>query len=194
MNHSFDPMKGHVETPWFYFLVFLLMAVLCLGLFILSIYSGTPQPKPEDLTTFSVRFQSYEVRLMQKSTCTSLRLYGEEDPRPFVLDFFEGYHEWIPDPAQLCDGNDYQVEAIKHRDFYSIYTITAPDGSPILTYENHEQGYQNSQGTAILILRIFSLLGMIYFILGIRFTRHPEKFPTWMARLYYKKDFLLSVK
>ena len=190
MTRKIDPMNGHVELPWFYFLTFLLMAVLCLGLFLLSIYSGTSQPKPEDLSAFSVRFQSYEVRLMQKSTSTSLRLYGEEDPRPYTLDFFEGYDTWIPDPAQLCDGNAYQVEVIENRDFYSIYTITAPNGTPILTYENHEQGYQNSQGTAILILRIFSLLGMIYFSLGILFTRHPEKYPRWMERLYYKRGIL----
>lgn len=190
MTRKIDPMNGHVELPWFYFLTFLLMAVLCLGLFLLSIYSGMAQPKPEDLSVLPVRFRSYEVTLMQKSTSTSLRLYGEEDPRPYTLDFFEGYRQWIPDPAQLCDGNAYQVEVIENRDFYSIYTITAPNGTPILTYENHEQGYQNSQGTAILILRIFSLLGMIYFSLGILFTRHPEKYPRWMERLYYKRDIL----
>lgn len=185
-----DPMNGHVELPWFYFLMFLLMALLCLGLFILSIDAGTPQPKPEDLTGFSVRFRSYEVRLMQKSTSTSLRLYGEADPRPFTLDFFEGYNAWIPDPAALCDGRVYQVEGREYPEFYDIYTITAPDGTPVLTYDNYRQGYQNSQGMAIILLRIFSLLGMAFFILGILFTRHPEKFPTWMARLYYKKDFL----
>lgn len=190
IERKMDPMNGHVETPWFYYFTFLLMAVLCLGLFILSIYAEIPKPKPENLTALSVRFRSYEVMLMQKSTSTSLRLYGQEDPRPFVLDFFEGYHQWIPDPVQLCDGNAYQVEVIENRDFYSIYTITAPDGSPILTYENREQGYQNSQGTAILILRIFSLLGMVYFALGICFTRHPGKYPRWMERLYYKRGIL----
>ena len=183
-------MNGHIEMPWLYFLIFLLMAVLCLGLFLLSINAGTPQPKPENLSTLSVRFHSCEVTPMQKSTSTSLHLYGEDDSRSFVLDFFEGYHKWIPDPAQLCDGNDYQVEVIENRDFYSIYTITAPNGVPILTYENHEQGYQNSQGVAIIILRVFSLLGMMYFILGILFTRHPEKYPTWMERLYYKSGIL----
>ena len=185
-----DPMNGHVEMPWFYFLLFAMMAVLSVGLFVLSVYSAMPHPKPEDLSVFSVRFRDYEVKLMQKSTSTSLRLYGEDDPRPFILDFFEGFDSWIPDPARLCDGETYQVEARECPEFFDIYTITASDGTPVLTYENCLQGYRNSQGIAITILRIASVVFFLFFATGIAFTRHPEKFPAWVEKLYYKRDFL----
>ena len=183
------PTNGHVELPWFYFLLFALMAVLSAGLFALSVYSAMPHPKPEDLGVYAVRFRDYEVKLMPKSTSTSLRLYGEDDPRPFTLDFFEGFDEWIPDPARLCDGENYQVEARECPEFFDIYTITASDGTPVLTYENCLQGYQNSQGTAILVLRVASVVFFVFFVTGIVFTRHPEKFPAWVEKLYYKRDF-----
>lgn len=184
-----DPMNGHVEMPWFYFLTFGLMAVLSVGLVVLSVYSAMSHPKPEDLSAFSVRFRDYEVKLMPKSTSTSLRLYSEEDPRPFILDFFEGFDVWIPDPARLCDGETYQVEARECPEFFDIYTITASDGTPVLTYENCQQGYRNSQGIAIIALRVASVVCFVFFTTGIAFTRHPEKFPAWVEKLYYKRDF-----
>lgn len=179
-----------VETPWLYVVIFGLAVVLCAGLFALAVYEEIPQPKPENLETRSLRFQSWELEHKDRSTSLQLRLYAADDPKPFTLDFFEGYDRWIPDPARLCDGRTYQVEAQVFPERCDIYAITAPDGTPILTYEDYLQGYWNSQGVYIIILQVFSLVGMIYFALGIVFTLRPEKFPCWMWRLYYKRSAL----
>lgn len=82
------------------------------------------------------------------------------------------------------------MEAQVFPENYDIYTVTAPDGTPVLTYEDRVQGYWNSQGVYIIILQFFSLAGMIYFALGLIFTLRPEKFPPWMWRLYYKRSAL----
>ncbi len=179
-----------VETPWLYVVIFGLITVLCAGLFTLSVYTELPWPKPRDLEVFFVRFQDYGLEHKDRSTSLQLRLYGEENSNPFTLDFFEGYDQWFPDPGALCDGRTYQVEAQVFPENYDIYTVTAPDGTPVLTYEDRVQGYWNSQGVYIIILQFFSLAGMIYFALGLIFTLRPEKFPPWMWRLYYKRSAL----
>ncbi len=179
-----------VETPWLYVVIFGLVTVLCAGLFALSVYTELPRPKPEGLEVFSTSFQFYELEHKDRSTSLQLRLYEEENSNPFTLDFFEGYDQWIPDPEALCDGRTYRVETQVLPESYDIYTITAPDGTPILTYEDWVAGYWHSQGVYIIILQIFSLVGMVYFILGLVFTLCPEKFPSWMWRLYYKRSAL----
>lgn len=187
---KYDPMNGHVEMPWFYFLLFLLIAFLSLGLFVLSIYVKMPQPMPSDLVACNTDFRSYDVKNMQRSLSTKLTLYADGFPHPFTLDFFEGYDTWIPDPSTLCDGRVYQVSARVNQESYGIYTITYPDGTPLLTYDDYQQGYQNSQGMAINILMVFSLLSLVFFVFGIVFTRNPNRFPTWVQKLYYKSGML----
>lgn len=185
-----SPKNGtmeRVELPLFHFFLFLLLALCCLGLFLLSVYAGMPRERPEGLSVLSVRFQSWAVEQMPRSISLSLRLYAQGDERPFVLDFYEGYERWIPNPGDLCDGADYQAEVMEHQDRCSLYTLTAPDGTPILTYDNYQQGYQNSQGTAIIILRVFAVFGFLFFLLGLFVIRRPDRFPNRVVRLYFRQ-------
>lgn len=169
-----------------YFAAFALFALLCGGLFALFLYTGMPQAKPEGLISSTLHFTSWDTKQMNRSASISLQLYAAEDQRPFALNFYEGYQEWIPNPQELCDGAAYQAEVLDCGDFWELCTITALDGTPVLTYENYQQGYQNSMRAARMILGAFSAFGFFFYLTGMCVAHCPNRFPRRMVRLYFK--------
>ncbi len=184
------PSKRKRAGAWFYCALFSLFALLSFGLFLVAVYAGSDHPIPEDLETIPVCFDHYEIKQMRKSISTELLLYTQDDPKPFSLSFFEGYQEWIPDPEALCDGRQYEAGVREGKAVYSLYTLTTPEGQPILSYSDYQKGYQNSQGPAIVVLKIFSILGTVYFLGGILFVLNPQRFPQWVCKLYFDKGMI----
>jgi len=184
------PSKRKQTSCWFYCILFGLFALLSFGLFLLAVYSGSDHPIPEDLETVPVYFDHYEIKQMRKSISTELLLYTQSNPKPISLSFYEGYQEWIPDPWLLCDGRQYEAGVCEGKAVYSLYTLAAPDGQIILSYSDYQKGYQNSQGTAIVLLKVISILGTLYFLGGVIFALNPKKYPKWVCKLYFEKGKL----
>lgn len=181
-KRKWDPMNGHLDYPWFYFIVWITMALFCIGMPVLFAYTMTTETDVSEMIIKEVRFYSY------KKEKESLLLYAEGREDPYEIDYFQSYGQALPSPEVLCNGELYYVGTIGARRY--IKSLTSPDGTQLITPETAQQVYRDNQKVAGLILCLLSPFGVYFCYKGIAVARHPERYSDKVRRRYYKDGYL----
>ncbi len=177
-----DPMNGHIEYPWMYFSLWLLLIVMLIAISALCIYSMTAETDPANLTIQTVIFSRYETNE------GTLHLYTADDEKQFSIAYYQRYGDTLLDPEQLCNGQSYQIYT--ENDSKHIRGLRDSQGREYITPELERQIYRDSNREAFIFIGLLVPLGIVFGIMGILVARNPERYPEWVQRLFYKKDVL----
>ncbi len=181
-KRKWDPMNGHLEYPWAYFILWVTMGLFCALLPVFIIISMTSETDPSEIVIHHVQFHSYKV------DDGSLMLYVDGEEEPFEIGFYRYYGEELSAPEVLCDGGRYSV-GVKGEGHY-VKSLTGEDGSQYITLETERQAYRESQKVAVWILCIAAPLGVVCCYFGIAVARNPERYSDRVRRLFYKDGYL----
>lgn len=177
-----DPMNGNLDHPWGYFILAIVMMVGCIAIAALGWYSITAEIDPADVTIREVQFTDCQVR----EGDLLLSVQGEE--RPFRIDYYEEYEEVLPSREELCNGQKFLMGVEKGS--YGICILTMSDGTELITMEMERQVYRDRNRVAVWVLTVFSVLGVWGCYMMIAVARNPERYPTWVRRLFYRSTTL----
>ncbi len=180
-----DPMNGHVEYPWFYFIMWIVLALFCVGFMVLAVYCLTVETKMEDLIPHTVTFTDYKLDDHGKE----LVLYAPGYENPFRIGYYKDYGDDRITPEALCAGESYTAYT-QREDRGHIYRLTDRYGTELITPEQERSIYRGRQMPAFILMLILSPLGVVFSIFGIILTRNPEKYPDWLKKLYYREGYL----
>ncbi len=180
-KRKWDPMNGHLDYPWAFFILWLVMGLFCASLPVCILVSMTGETDPADIVIHDVRFCSYKV------DDGSLMLYADGEEEPFQIGFYRHYGEKLPTPEELCAG--WYSVGVEGEGRY-VKSLTGEDGSRYITLETERQTYRESQKTAIWVLCIIAPLGVIFCYFGIAVARNPERYSDRVRRLFYKDGYL----
>ncbi len=184
-GRKWDPMNGHIEYPWFYFILWIVLALFCVGFTVLAVYCLTVETKPEELTAHTVTFTDYKMDEHGKD----LLLYAPGYEKPFRIGYYEDYADPCITPEALCAGETYTAYT-QRENGGSIYRLTDGHGADLITMEQERSIYRSRQMPAFILMLIMSPLGVVFSIFGIFITRNPQKYPDWVKKLYYKEGYL----
>ena len=180
---KWDPMNGHLEHPWGYFILWITLGLACIAFALLMLFVMTGETDPADVTVRSVQFSRYDV------DDESLLLYVDGEERPYEIGYYKDYGEILPSPEAFCNGRPYTVgvEAGSHY----IVTLTGADDFKYITLESERQVYRDNQRFALVIILLTSVLGVFFSYLGIAVARHPERYSKFVRRMFYKEGTLI---
>ena len=179
---KWDPMNGHLDYPWFYFILWISMGVLSVAMIVLAIYSVTVDTDPAKLVIRTVQFCGYDTY------DGTLRLYVEGKEEPYLIDYYEDYGEALPSPEQLCDGKTYIIGTGKNS--RSLDLLQDENGKAHITPERERQIYRDHQSVAAWCCVCgFAFVAWVCYM-GIAVARHPERYSEKMRRLFYKDGYL----
>lgn len=181
-KRKWDPMNGHVDYPWFLFIMWIVMGLFCVALPVMILYSMTAETNPEDIVVHTVQFRSYQLE------DGALKLYIDTDETPFEIGYYRHYGEALPEPGVLCNGETYSVGVEK--DGHYVVSLTGADGTQYITPDAERQVYRDSQRFAVWLCCIGALIGLWGCYMGIAVARHPERYSEKVRRLFYKDGFL----
>ncbi len=180
-----DPMNGHIEYPWFYFIMWIVLALFCVAFTVLPVYCLTVETTPEELTAHTVTFTDYKTDEYGKD----LLLYAPGYEKPFRIQYYADYRDIRITPEALCAGGSYTVYTMRENGG-GIHRLTDGRGADLITLEQERSIYRSRQMPAFILMLILSPLGVVFCIFGIFVTRNPEKYPDWLKKLYYKEGYL----
>lgn len=181
-RRKWDPMNGHLDYPWVYFVLWVAMGLFCAALPVLMYYVMTSETNPADIVIHDVQFSAYEI------DGGSLMLYVEGEEQPYEIGYFQNYGEVLPSPDTLCSGEVYSVGVVGEHHY--VESLTGSDGTKYITLETERQVYRDSQRTAAWILCVVAPIGVYFSYLGIAVARNPEKYSEKVRRLFYKDGYL----
>lgn len=181
-ERKWDPMNGHVDYPWFYFILWIVMGLLSIVLAVLAIYSVTVDTDPAKLVTQPVQFCGYDTY------DGTLRLYVEGKEDPYLIEYYEDYGEALPSPEQLCDGKTYTIGTGKNS--RSLDLLQDENGKVHITPERERQIYRDHQSIAAWCGACGMVLMAWFCYMGIAVARHPERYSEKVRRLFYKDGYL----
>ncbi len=180
-----DPMNGHIEYPWVYFILWIVMAVSCLGLMGLPIYSLTVETDPAELTPHTLTFTEYKIDNRDKE----LLLYAPGCENPFRIYCYQDYRDGRITPEALCSGETYTVYT-KGPKGLGIRRLVNSKGIELISIEQEREVYRNRQRPAAIFMLILGPVGFVFSVFGIALTRNPDRYPDWVRKLYYKDGYL----
>ena len=180
---KWDPMNGHLEHPWLYFILWVVIGLFCAALPLVMYHSMTSETDPSDITLRQVQFSRY------RTDGSSLMLYAEGDDTPYEIAYYERYEAVLPTAEKLCSGETYTVGVEKDRHY--VKSLTSSAGIRHITLESERQVYRDSQRTAVWFLSGAFIAGVYFSYMGIAVARHPERYSEKVRRLFYKDGFLL---
>ena len=181
-KRKWDPMNGHLDYPWAYFILWVTMGLFCAALPVFVLFSMTSETDPSDIVIHDVRFCGYEIE------DGSLMLSVEGEERPYEIGYFQYYGEDLPAPEALCGGERYLVGVIG--DHRYIKSLTGSNGTKYITLETERQVYRDSQRVAVWILCLVAPIGVCFCYLGIAVARDPERYSKKVRRMFYKDGYL----
>ena len=181
-KRKWDPMNGHLEYPWMYFILFVVMGLISLSVPVMIFISMTGETDPSEIVVHKVQFQSYEANR------EDLMLYVDGQEKPFKMGFYQYYGEDLPKPEELCDGGWYFVGVEQNR--YYVKQLTGEEGTQYITLESERRAYRESQRVVVWVLCIVAPLGAIFSYFGIAVARNPERYSDRVRRLFYKDGYL----
>ena len=177
-----DPMNGHLDYPWAYFILWVVMGLFFAALPVLMFFVMTSETDPSEIIIRDVSFCAYEIE------DDSLMLYVEGEEKPYTIGYFERYGEALPTPEVLCSGKVFSVGV--ERDHRYVKSLTGVDGVKHITLESERQVYRDSQRTAVWILCAVAPAGLYFSYMGIAVARNPERYSKRVRRLFYKDGYL----
>jgi len=180
---KWDPMNGHMEHPWGYFILWVAVGLLCASFPVLVLYSMTTETDPSEISVCNVEFHRYSV------DGESLMLYPVGEQQPYEIADYKDYGEILPSPETLCSGERYAVGV--QGNSRSISTLTGADGFRYITLESERQVYRDNQSPWAWIITVASVAGVYFCYLGIAVARHPERYSKFVRRLFYKDGYLI---
>lgn len=181
-RRKWDPMNGHLDSPWFYFLLWITVGLICVALPVFAVVSMTSESDPADIVVHDVRFSAYEV------DGKTLKLYVDGDEKPYEIAYFRDYGESLPEPEVLCGGAVYAVGVEGAGRF--VRSLTGTDGTRYITPQPEREIYRDRQRPAAWTLGVCSVLGLTFCCFGIAVARHPERYSPKVRRLFYKDRVL----
>ena len=179
---KWDPMNGHLDYPWAYFILWVVMGLFFAALPVLMFFVMTSETDPSEITIRDVPFCAYEIE------DGSLMLYVEGEEKPYTIGYFERYGEALPTPEVLCSGKVFSVGVERDRRY--VKSLTGVDGVKHITLESERQVYRDSQRTAVWILCAVAPAGLYFSYMGIAVARNPERYSKRVRRLFYKDGYL----
>lgn len=177
-----DPMNGNLEHPWGYFILAIAVMIGCIAMMGIVWYSMLVDTDPSNVVIHEVQFSNYEIRQ------GDLLLSVEGQERPFRIDYYKDYEPILPTPEQMCNGQKFLVGV--EDGYWCICSLTTPDGTELITLEMERQVYRDRNRVAVWLLTIMFLFGVWTCYMMIAVARNPERYPTWVRRLFYRPTTL----
>lgn len=181
-RRKWDPMNGHLDYPWAYFLFWVATGLFCAALPVFLIVVTGIQTDPSKIVVQNVQFSGYEIQ------GDSLMLSAEGEEQPYEICYFQDYGAELPEPEALCSGEVYCVGV--EGDRRDVKSLTGSHGEQYITLEREHRVYRARQRTAALLLCVLALIGMYCSYLGIAVARHPERYSRKVQGLFYKDGVL----
>lgn len=182
LRRGWDPMNGHLDHPWGYFILWIVLGLFCAALPFFMLFVMTTETDPSEVAFYDVQFSNYEV------DGETLRLYVEGVELPYEIDYYRDYGEVLPTPETLCSGGTYRVGVTKgHR---NVKSLTGEQGRSHITFETERQVYRDNQRVPAWILAIAGVVGVYFSYMGIAVARDPERYSKWVQRLFYRDGYL----
>lgn len=180
-----DPMNGNLDTPWLYFIIYLMLIVFAVVFLVISISACRPADDslPDDCTRISTSFSSWE-RTQEEGGTLLLTAPGYD--MPFSLSWLSGYEVPVPDPETFCSGETYTLTVREGAKVYFIYAVDGPDQRQIICAYDQNTAYRNRNYKAAVGIAVFSALCIPFAILGILVGRHPESYSVRFRRVFYQ--------
>jgi len=178
----FDPMNGHVDHPWFYFFLWIAMALMCLAMVVFPIISINKQIDPSKVTPHITAFSHYEI------DDGDLLLFTSDGKTKFTLSRYRDYGDAIPTPEVFVSGEIYQIGTTGTNNY--IRSLADLEGKTYITFELERQIYRDSQQGAVIFLSVFGIVGAVFSYFGIAVARHPHKYSKKFRQLFYKDGVL----
>lgn len=182
IKRKWDPMNGHIDHPWGYFCLWVLVGVFCAALPILIVYSMTSVTDPAKVTMRSAVFTNYEI--LGDELC----LYAEDGTTSFLIDHYQSYGDALPAPEELCRGESYIIGTTGKKNY--VKCLSDEFGRDYITFETERKVYRDNQRVATWFSGVFSILGIVFCYFGIAVARHPERYSDRFRRLFYKDGVL----
>lgn len=180
-KRRWDPMNGHLDHPWFYFLLWIVMAAFCLAIPGMAIYAVTAGPVTEPLNLREVIFTRWE----QEGQTVRFYISGEETP--YTVEHYGYYNPELPAPQTFC-GSTCRLGTEEER--RHVLFLASEDGTEYITPERERQAYRDSQYPAVWIMCILCSACAVFCVFGILVARHPERYSKKFRRLFYQDGYL----
>lgn len=181
-KRRWDPMNGHLDYPWLYFILWIVMIAICLGIPGIAIWAVCEGPNTAPLELRQVQF----VRHDAQNQAVGLYMMSEEEP--LLADWYLHYEPSLPDPDVFCNGELWTV-GTEAGSRYILY-LASSDGTEYITPVREYEAYRSSQLPAVWILCAVCPVGVIFSIFGILVGRNPDRFSQRVRRMYYKDGYL----
>ena len=181
-QQKWDPMNGHVDYPWFYLILWIVIGLFAVAMAVMAVYSITVATDPSRIITEAVQFSGYDI------SSGSLRLYIEGKEDPYLIDYYEDYGEGLPTPEQLCSGQVYIIGTKKNGRY--LCSLADTKGQVYITPELERQIYRDNQRFAVWVIVAATPFTVWFCYMGIAVARHPERYSEKVRRLFYKDYFL----
>lgn len=182
LQRGWDPMNGHLDHPWGYFILWIVLGLFWLSLPPFMYFVMTSETDPAEVSICEVQFANYQIE------DETLKLYEEGDDVPYEIDYYKDYGEALPTPEGLCSGEKYFVGVTNGKRF--VKSLTTVQGTEYITLDTERQVYRDQQRTAAWILSVAGMVGAYIFYMGIAVGRHPERYSKRVQRLFYKSGTL----
>ncbi|MBR5474372.1 MAG: hypothetical protein IKU83_03065 [Lachnospiraceae bacterium] len=175
-----DPMNGHVDHPWFFFITYLALGLSCIVMLILIAFALFYNYDVSEIEKYNTIFLKYEIEKKD------LRLYNENET--VVIFDYETYGNQFPSPEQLCSGEMYLVGHLKERD--GVVSLEGANGEIYITPEMERQIYREKEAPIGIALIIMLLVFAINCWLAIVVGRNPDRYSEKLKRRFYQEGIL----
>ena len=179
-----DPMNGHLEEPWVYLVLWLIVAALAVSMIPICFYSMLHVPPSEKLQTVQTAFRAREVKSEE------LYLAAVSAEGTYCLERYDLY-ENLPEPSFFCSGETFTVGTKPDRE--DIFLLVGEDGTEYVTPELWLRAYQKESLVPFVLFMLFCVFMFAYACFGIALTRHPERYSPRIRRLVYQEGVLINV-
>lgn len=179
-----DPMNGHLEEPWLYLGIWLLLMAICVGVIAMTVYLLLHVPPMEKLQTVQTAFRAGEVKSEE------LYLAADSPEGTYCLERYDRY-ENLPEPSFFSSGETFTVGT--YPESRDILLLVGEDGTEYVTPELWLRAYQKESLVPSVFIVLFFALGFAFECFGIAVTRHPERYSPRIRRLVYQEGMLINV-
>ena len=183
ISRRWDPMKGNLDHPWAYFVVFVALMLFALILPIMYYYSMNVETDPKVL-------QYHDVFIMDCQEQEGELVFYTQDPEiTYKLSYWEDYEDFWTESQPTNKGKNFRI-GTKGDHSYICY-LADEEGNIFVTPERERQVYRENQRPFGVFLWVLSpsLLWVGY--MGIAVGRNPDRYPKWLRRLFYKDSVFI---
>ncbi len=170
---------------------FLILAIIALILYVsllcLTLYTTFFKQPPNNLSSLSCTFSSYQIEKHTRSSTTDLILLSPDHEKKFEISFYNSCDEYLPKLDLLCSGELFSLQVSEHKNMFSIHGLADSKGMVYLTPESKNEAVQKSQMPLAIFMLAFSTISIIFFAVGIPVHYHPERFHPIIRKLYFYK-------